>query len=76
MDNALRRMSAGVQRLVSLVVLFCVLRLAVGVIIIALFERDAVAWGFEVTLIVLAAFTACLLTALAVRRWAPPHRVS
>ena len=64
------------QRLVSLVLLFCVLRIVVGVIVIAFFERDAVAWGIELTLIVLAAFAACLLAALAVRRWSPPRRVS
>ena len=71
MGNTWRRLTSGVRRLVSLLLLFAVLRIVVGVAVIALFERDAVAWGIEATLIALAVFAACLLAALAVRRWSP-----
>lgn len=71
MGNTWRRLTSGVRRLVSLLLLFAVLRIIVGVVAIALFERDAIAWGIELTLIVLAVFAACLLAALAVRRWSP-----
>jgi hypothetical protein len=67
---------AKVRRVFRLIVLFCVLRLAVGVAMIAIFDRDAIAWGPELTVIVVAALVIYVLVALAVRRWARPRAIS
>lgn len=72
----MRRIGAFAQTAVRWLVLLAIARIAAGVAIIALIDRDAVAWGYEVTLIVVAVFAACLLAALAVRRYAPPRRAS
>jgi hypothetical protein len=61
------------QRLFRLVVLFCILRVVVGVAALLFFDRDAVAWGLELTLMVAAMLAIYVLVALAVRRWSPPH---
>jgi hypothetical protein len=65
--------TSRIQRIFRLVVLFCVLRVAAGLAAILLFDRDAMAWGVELTLIVVAMLAIYLLVALAVRRWAPPR---
>ncbi len=66
-------LAAKIQRLFRLVVLFIVLRLVVGVAVLLFFDRGAVAWGWEVTLVVVAMLAAYVLVALAVRRWSPPR---
>jgi hypothetical protein len=70
----LRRLVALAQTFGRIVLLFVILRLVAGVIIIAFFDRDAVAWGYEVTAILAGVIVVCLLAALAVRRYAPPRR--
>ena len=42
--------AAKLQRLFRLVVLFCILRFVVGIAAIAIFDRDAVPWGWHLTL--------------------------
>ncbi|MHB8376698.1 MAG: hypothetical protein ACYDEB_07050 [Dehalococcoidia bacterium] len=68
MRAAWHRVSGGVRRIFRLLVLFAVLRLALGVAMIVAFDRNAVAWGYEATLVVLAAVTVCVGVALVVRR--------
>ncbi len=70
-----RYMSLG-RKIGRYVLLFFVLRFGVGIAAIAIFDRDAIAWGPELTLIAGAAALACFGAALAVRRYAPPHRTS
>jgi hypothetical protein len=65
--------TSTIQRMWRLVLLFCVLRIVVGVASLLLFNRDAVAWGLELTLIVAAMLGVYVLVALAVRRWSPPR---
>ena len=66
-------MAGKIQRLFRLVVLFIVLRLVVGVVVLLFFDRGAVAWGWEVTFVVVAMLAVYVLVALAVRRWSPPR---
>jgi hypothetical protein len=68
MITAWRNVVAKAQRLFRLIVLFCVLRFAVGIGAIVLFDRDAIAWGPELTVIVVGALAVYLLVALAVRQ--------
>jgi hypothetical protein len=63
-----RNAAAKVRRVFRLVVLFCALRLAVGVGAILIFDRGAIAWGPELTIIVVAALAVYVGVALAVRR--------
>ena len=63
-----------IRRTFRILALFALLRLLLGVAIIALFDREAVAWGDEATLVVAAACVVCVAVALSVRRWAPPRR--
>ncbi len=72
MLNAWRRTVATGRRIFRLLVLFAVLRLVAGIALLALFDRDAIAWGYEATLVVIAAIVVYLLVALAVRHGAPP----
>jgi hypothetical protein len=74
MIDAWRRFTAKIRRVWQLIVLFCVLRLVAGVAVIVLFDRGAVAWGWELTGIVAAMLVVYLSVALAVRWWAPPRR--
>ena len=67
MIRAWRNIVARTQRVFRLVVLFIVVRLVVGVAVIVLFDRDAVAWGPELTIVVLGALAVVLLVGLAVR---------
>lgn len=71
-----RRFSLVMQRVLALVLLVALARIVAGVLLIVLFQRDAIAWGPEVTLIVIGAVTVPVLVALAVRRWSPRRRVS
>ena len=74
MMKAWRGFTGRVQRIFRLIVLFCVLRFAVGLGALLLFDRDAVAWGPELTVLVIAIVAVYVGVALAVRRWSPPHR--
>lgn len=65
--------ASKVQRLFRLVVLFCILRFVVGIGVIVLFDRDAVAWGWQLSLIVAGAIIIPIAVALVVRAWAPPY---
>ncbi len=67
MIRAWRNIVAKTQRVFRLVVLFIVVRLVVGVAVIVLFDRDAVAWGPELTIVVFGALAVVLLVGLAVR---------
>jgi hypothetical protein len=74
MTGWLRSIAATIQRWWRLLVLFLILRLGVGVALLA-FDADF-ARGIELTVIVAASLAVYLLVALAVRRWAPPRRSS
>ena len=76
MVDAWRGAVAKIQRVFHLIVLFCVLRFIVGIAAIALFDREAIAFGPELTIVVLAIVVVYLLVALAVRWWSPPRRIS
>lgn len=76
MRNAWRRSSARVQRLFRLVVLFCILRFVVGIGALLIFDRGAIAWGPELTAVIVAMVAVYVLVALAVRRWSPPRSSS
>lgn len=65
--------SAKIQRLFGLLVLFCALRLIVGIVFLLVFNRGAVAWGWEVAIVVATMLGVYVPVTLAVRRWAPPH---
>jgi hypothetical protein len=69
--HRLRSAAQRLRRLWDLLILFLVLRLAAGVLLVAI---DGAAWSIELTLIVAAAVAIYALVALAVRRWAPPRR--
>jgi hypothetical protein len=65
---------AKTQRVFRLVVLFLVVRMIVGIAMIVFFDRNAVAWGPELTVVVLGALAVVLLVGLAVRHVdAHPH---
>lgn len=74
MVGAWRRFAAKARRAWRVVVLFCALRFVAGVAAIAIFDRGAIAWGPELTVIVAAMVVVYLLVALAVRWWSPPRR--
>jgi hypothetical protein len=54
-----------------LLLLLCIARIVAGLVAIVLLDRDAFAWGVEVTAITLVAFAACIVAALALRRYGP-----
>jgi hypothetical protein len=68
-----RSLVSKAQFVVSVLLAFAIARVLAGLIIIAFFQRDAVAWSMEITLLLAAAALACALATLAVRRWAPPR---
>lgn len=74
MGDWFRRLGGRVQRVWQIIVLFCVLRIVVGLGAVLLFDRDAIAWGPELTLIALGGVVVYVGVALAVRWWAPPRR--
>lgn len=61
-------------QILQVILLFAIVRTLFGVGMIAFFDRDAVAWSAEMTLVTLAAVAVCVAAALAVRRWSPPRR--
>ena len=65
--------TSKIQRLFRLVVLFCILRFVVGIGVLLFFDRGSVAWGPELTAVVVAMLAVYVLVALAVRRWSPPR---
>jgi membrane protein implicated in regulation of membrane protease activity len=69
-----RAFTSKFQRLFRLVILFCVLRFVIGIAFLLVFDRSAVAWGPELTAIVVVVVAVYVLVALAVRRWSPPRR--
>ena len=73
MINAWRGFTGRVQRVFRLIVLFCVLRVVIGLAVLLLFNRDAIAWGPELTVLVIAIAAVYVGVALAVRRWSPPR---
>ena len=74
MRDAIHSIGSTIQRWWRLLVLFLVLRIALGLALLA-FDADF-ARGIELTIIVAACLAVYLLVALAVRRWAPPRRSS
>ncbi|HYM14409.1 MAG TPA: hypothetical protein VEZ14_02495 [Dehalococcoidia bacterium] len=71
MMEAWRGLKGKARRVWRVVVLFCVLRFAVGVVALLFFQRDAIAVGPELTVLVAATLAVYLLVALAVRWWSP-----
>jgi hypothetical protein len=59
--------TSKIQRLFRLIVLFCVLRFVVGIAMIAIFDRGAIAWGPELTVVIIAMLAVYLGVALIVR---------
>ena len=68
--QAYRRVVRGARRIVEIALLFAVLRLVLGLALILLFDRDALAWGYETTAIVIMAVVVYLAVGLSWRRWA------
>ena len=62
-----RAFVAKTQRIWRLFVLFIVLRLLAGLAMVV-FDRDALAWGWQATVIVLGALAVYFVVALALRR--------
>ncbi len=62
-----RNVAARVRTAFRVLVLFLVVRLVVGLAMIAFFDRGAVAWGPELTLVVIGVLAVVLLVGLAVR---------
>ena len=67
MINAWRNFAGRVRSAFRFVALFLVVRVIVGVGVIVFFDRDAVAWGPELTVVVIGAVAVVLLVGLAVR---------
>jgi len=68
MIGAWRRFTEGVRRIIRVLLLFAIARVVFGIALIFVFQREAVAWGYEATLVVIAAALVYLGVALAVRR--------
>ncbi len=62
-----RNLVAKTRMLFRLIVLFLIVRFIVGLTMIAFFDRGAVAWGPELTVVVVGALAVVLLVGLAVR---------
>lgn len=71
MANPWRTISRKLQRAFGIVVLFCIARFVAGFAAITLLDRDAVAWGWPLTIIVAVVCAICLGVALALRRAGP-----
>jgi hypothetical protein len=67
MIRAWRGFSSRVRTAFRLLALFLAVRVAAGVGIIVFWKRDTVAWGPELTAVVLGALVVVLLVGLAVR---------
>lgn len=57
-----------VRQILRVLVLFAIARAVFGVALILFFDREAVAWGYEATLVVVAAFVVYVAVGFAVRR--------
>jgi uncharacterized membrane protein HdeD (DUF308 family) len=66
--HIMRRGQAFAKRVLELILLFAIARIIAGVLVLALFSRDAVAWGWPLTAITAGVFAICLGTAMLVRR--------
>ena len=71
MREAWRSLGSRVQRIFRLFVLFLVLRLLAGLAAIVVFDREAIAWGWEATAVVLAMIIVYALVGAVLRRRAP-----
>jgi hypothetical protein len=58
---------SAARRAVEALLLFALLRLVVGIAVVALFSRDSVAWGWELTVIAVGAAAVYVAVALALR---------
>lgn len=67
MIRAWRNFAARVRTAFRFLALVLVVRVIVGVAVIIFFDRDAVAWGPELTIVVIGALGIVLLVGLAVR---------
>jgi hypothetical protein len=61
------------QFVLRVLLAFALARVLAGILVIAVFDRDSVAWSYGLTALLAAAMALCLFAALAVRRWAPPR---
>lgn len=61
-------MTEGVRRIFHVLVLFAIARLVLGVALIVVFDRGAVAWGREATFIVVGVGAVYALVGFAVSR--------
>lgn len=68
MRARLQALGTRVQSLFRLLVLIAIVRIASGLVLGIGFQRDALAWGYELTLVVAAAAVVYLATGLIVRR--------
>jgi len=71
--RSLRQIVAKLRFILSVILVFAVARTIVGVAVIAVFHRDAVAWSYELSALLALGVLLCVGAALAVRRWAPPR---
>jgi hypothetical protein len=65
---AWRKLVMNLRRVMEVVLLFAMARLLVGVALITVFDRSAVAWGHEASVIALASVGVYLCVGVAVRR--------
>lgn len=68
---AYRSVARTLRRIVEVALLFAIARVVFGLALILVFDREAIAWGYETTAIVMMAVAVCFGVGLAVRRWAP-----
>jgi hypothetical protein len=69
------RFASKFQFVIRVLVAFAVARIILGVIVIAFFDRDAVAWSYQLSALLAIAIVLSFLAAVAVRRWSPPRNV-
>jgi hypothetical protein len=68
-----RSLVSKAQLVLRVLLVFALARVLAGVLIIAFFGRDSVAWSYGLTAMLAVAMALCLFAALAIRRWAPPR---
>ena len=68
--GAYRRVARLMRRSIEVALLFAIARLLFGLALILLFDREAIAWGYETTAIVVMAVAVYFAVGLSVRRWA------
>jgi hypothetical protein len=69
-----RSLTSKFQFVVRVLVAFAIARIILGVIMIAFFDRDAVAWSYELTALLALGVLLSFAAAMAVRRWSPPRK--